>query len=87
MQDTEHRVELVPGIAAQPMNHPMMPRALRERQTGLVYLEKRQTGGGACDKTAKNHIVNLGWTTPEIRLDKLSDQLGGNDGQFCYVYV
>jgi tyrosinase len=42
-------------------------------------------GGGGID--AENTIVELGWTAPAVPLSKLNDQLGGNDGQFCYIYV
>ena len=72
MQDPENRVHLVPGLGAQQMNHPMMLAGLAERQTGLEYLEKRQANRG---KTAKDYVVDLGWTAPMVTLDKLNDNL------------
>lgn len=32
-------------------------------------------------------VVDLGWTAPPVKLSELNDQLGGNGGQFCYIYV
>ncbi len=73
MQEPDTRVDLVPGLAAPvvEMTHPMK-------------FVKRQAMRG---KTAKDFVVELGWTAPAVTLDKLNDNLGGNDGQFCYVYV
>ena len=65
MQDPENRVNLVPGMAAVGMSHPMRRQA----------------------QNADNIIVDLGWTAGPVALSKLNDLLGGNDGQFCYIYV
>ncbi len=32
-------------------------------------------------------IVDLAWLAPPVKLSKLNDNLGGNDGKFCYYYV
>ncbi len=36
---------------------------------------------------AQESIVDLGWIAPPVPLADLNDQLGGNGGQFCYIYV
>ncbi len=35
----------------------------------------------------KDEIVDLGWIAGPTPLTDLTDQLGGNGGQFCYIYV
>ncbi|KAJ9150246.1 Di-copper centre-containing protein [Pleurostoma richardsiae] len=35
----------------------------------------------------KDTIVDLEWLGPSIKLLETHDQLGGNDGAFCYVYI
>lgn len=32
-------------------------------------------------------IVDMEWLGPPIKLFETHDQLGGNDGAFCYIYV
>ena len=34
-----------------------------------------------------NMTVNMEWLGPEIPLLETHDQLGGNGGAFCYIYV
>jgi len=31
--------------------------------------------------------IDLEWLAPAINLTEANDQLGGNGGRFCYVYV
>jgi tyrosinase len=47
---------------------------------GGMRRERRDTAPG-------DTIVDLGWLAPPVKLSKLNDNLGGNDGQFCYYYV
>ncbi|KAH8901803.1 Di-copper centre-containing protein [Coniochaeta sp. PMI_546] len=42
--------------------------------------------GGMC-RSVQDTIVDLGWIAPPVPLAKLNDNLGGNDGNFCYYYV
>ncbi len=32
-------------------------------------------------------MVDLAWIAPPVKLSELNDQLGGNGGQICYIYV
>ncbi len=34
-----------------------------------------------------NAIVDLGWLAPPVKLSELNDQLGGNGGKMCYIYI
>lgn len=36
---------------------------------------------------ASDIIIDLQWSAPPVPLPELNDQLGGNYGQFCYIYV
>lgn len=38
-------------------------------------------------QAAAEEIVDLSWLAGPVPLAKLNDNLGGNDGQFCYYYV
>lgn len=45
-------------------------------------------GMGMKEKRAgEDEIVDLGWVAGPVPISELNDQLGGNNGQFCYVYV
>jgi len=51
-------------------------------------------GGGGHDHghtkraaTPENSVIDLEWLAPSIKLTEANDQLGGNGGLFCYVYV
>jgi tyrosinase len=35
----------------------------------------------------RDAIIDLEWLAPPIKLTEASDQLGGNGGKFCYIYV
>jgi tyrosinase len=48
-------------------------------------VKRRQRGGSA--KTPEESVIDLEWLAPSIPLTAANDQLGGNDGKFCYVYV
>ncbi|KAK3339748.1 hypothetical protein B0T25DRAFT_618289 [Lasiosphaeria hispida] len=43
------------------------------------------TGHGR--RVRKEETVDLGWTAPEVPLLALHDQLGGLEGEMCYIYV
>ncbi len=47
---------------------------------GMGHMHKR-------DKDPKDVMVDLEWLAPPIKLLEAHDQLGGNNGLFCYVYV
>lgn len=44
-------------------------------------------GMGGMRRSVQDRIVDLGWIAPLVPLAKLNDNLGGNDGKFCYYYV
>ncbi|KAK6851968.1 hypothetical protein PG995_012093 [Apiospora arundinis] len=74
MQDPENRINAIPtgGMA-------MPPHQLRD--------EVARHGPYPRAEDPKDVIVDLGWIAPAIPLLELTDQLGGNKGQFCYIYV
>lgn len=74
MQDPENRINAIPtgGMA-------MPPHQLRD--------EVARHGPYKRAEDPKDVIVDLGWIAPAIPLLELTDQLGGNKGQFCYIYV
>ena len=37
--------------------------------------------------TPETSVIDLEWLAPSIPLTQANDQLGGNNGLFCYVYV
>jgi tyrosinase len=71
MQDPVNRINLIPGAGA--MGMPGMG--------GMGGMRKRD------GQSAQDEIVDLAWVAPPVPLSKLNDNLGGNDGQFCYYYV
>ena len=74
MQDPEKRIDLIPGSGA--MGMPGMGGMIRMKPK-----TKREV------EAAKEDIVDLAWLAPPVPLAKLNDNLGGNDGKFCYYYV
>ncbi len=74
MQDPENRVGLIPGQAAMKMSHPGM-------NMDAIPPQPRAEAAGGGD------VVDLQWVAPPVPLADLNDQLGGNGGQFCYIYV
>lgn len=44
-------------------------------------------GRRGSDPTGKNTMIDLEFLAPAIPLLEAHDQLGGNGGAFCYVYV
>lgn len=48
---------------------------------GTMPMRRRQT------PDPEDVIVDMEWLGPPIKLFETHDQLGGNDGAFCYVYV
>ncbi len=75
MQDPENRVGAIPSLGggASPHSHTI-------RDDGPPMHDM-----GHMDPA--DSIVDLGWVAGPVRLGDLNDQLGGNGGQFCYVYV
>jgi tyrosinase len=59
----------------------LIPGAGAMGMPGMGGMRKRSTGAAA------EEIVDLAWVAPPVPLAKLNDNLGGNDGQFCYIYV
>lgn len=39
------------------------------------------------DSSPLNTMVDMEWLGPSIPLNETHDQLGGNFGLFCYIYV
>lgn len=37
--------------------------------------------------TPDNATIDLEWLAPPIKLTDANDQLGGNGGAYCYIYV
>ncbi len=35
----------------------------------------------------KDIVVDLEWLGPPVKLLETHDQFGGNNGQFCYIYI
>lgn len=77
MQDPEARIHAIPTGG---MNMP--PHQLREE-----FAARRHPHARPRAEDPKNVVIDLGWIAPEIPLLEATDQLGGNGGQFCYIYV
>ncbi len=77
MQDPENRVGAIPGSGSMKMSHPGM-----NMDANTIPLQPRADAAAAADV-----MVDLGWVAPPVALADLNDPLGGNGGQFCYIYV
>ncbi|ERS95245.1 hypothetical protein HMPREF1624_08457 [Sporothrix schenckii ATCC 58251] len=75
-QNVEERLYAVPySNATMQMN--------MKRDTGAV-----NTAGAVGDDTNPlESLVDMEWLGPAIKLHETHDQLGGNGGKFCYIYV
>ena len=71
MQDPDARLNAVPTADTPPIH--------RHGD------ERRQSTG--VDPTGKTSVIDLEFLAEPIPLLEAHDQLGGNGGAFCYVYV
>lgn len=78
MQDVEKRLYVLPN-ASMPMP---MPNGSMSTMPGsrMPMLRRRAPD-------PQDVIVDMEWLGPPIKLFETHDQLGGNDGKFCYIYV
>ena len=74
MMDPDNRVSLIPGTGAQQMDM---------SQHGMLTFKRQMMP--VRDPT--NMVVDLPWLGPAMKLTALNDNLGGADGQMCYMYV
>ncbi|KAK3319573.1 hypothetical protein B0T19DRAFT_445378 [Cercophora scortea] len=73
MQDPAKRLNAVPAFGEMPGHGGMRKRGGRH--------------GGRADTDPMTAVIDLEWLAPSIPLMEAHDQLGGNKGAFCYVYV
>jgi tyrosinase len=71
MQDPENRIDAVPSVKSPQSSTP-----------GLGHNHNHRRAQDPNDA-----IIDLEWLAPPIKLMEANDQLGGNGGAFCYVYV
>jgi tyrosinase len=74
MQDPENRIDAVPSV-----------KAASGKAGGGHSHSKRKHRRAAPDPN--DAITDLEWLAPPIKVMDSNDQLGGNKGAFCYVYV
>ncbi len=63
---------------------------MQDPETRLnAWVSLGTTGGHNHHKRAgpEGMLIDLEWLSPAINLTEANDQLGGNGGLFCYVYV
>lgn len=73
MQDPAARLHAIPTAGGA-----MPPHQLRDE-----WAARRPRA----DEDPRDVVIDLGWIAPEIPLLEATDQLGGNGGRFCYIYV
>jgi tyrosinase len=73
MQDPDNRLNAFPGSGGM-AGMPGMPG-----MPGMGSKQKRQDPSSL--------VIDLEWLAPPIKLLDAMDQLGGNGGAYCYVYV
>ena len=76
MQDPENRVNVVPFTPAE-----------QTHSHGRRQDSGRRGQGRGQNTNPKDAIIDLEWLAPPIKLMEAHDQLGGNGGAFCYIYV
>lgn len=79
MQDVENRLYALPN-ASMPMPMPNGSMPMPMPNGSMPMLRRRAPD-------PQDVIVDMEWLGPPIKLFETHDQLGGNDGKFCYIYV
>ncbi len=92
MQDPENRINAIPGqtgsMGGMPgMNHMLADIRPEMNAQDVVNQKKRDHMWKRNAEAGGEVIVELGWTGPAVNIKNLLDQLGGIDGQMCYIYV
>jgi tyrosinase len=85
MQDPKNRLNAIVTLGMQGMpGMPGMPDMPGMPATPATPWNSKQRRQNQDPSTA---MIDLEWLAPPIKLMDAVDQLGGNGGAYCYVYV